>query len=731
MAAQLIAGCIRSTKTFYHSGDLGDIIYSLPTVKALGGGAMYLGPDGCKAMMPREPMTMERFNLIAPLLRVQPYVDSCEYRMKATGVDYNLNQFKYEILNGYEKQPGANLARAFLKSFNLPLDLDLKPWLTVDSENEAFPVVIARSPRFHASFGWKRILETYRGMIGFVGLKSEHEEFCKEFGDVPYCQTQDLLELAQVIAGSRLFVGNQSSPFSIAVGLGKRSILEMSSMTPNTIFRRAEITYSCSEGTVLPSVVLNPGERISSTPESDVTVVITNFQRANFLKTAFDSCVMAGVGNIVISSSGATSEVQEVHAYAKRKHPGTIIVSEAGDSGSNTNWLRGVEASRTKWVQILHDDDKLLPNYLSLLQHLQDVDFVCWDSATHGASNGSICRLFETMPFGDHAGSELLPHILNKPLSPSPVSGCFKRDQLIKTLQICSHWGSEFIYHNNLLVGNDLLIWLLAAKNGKHFKYIASPLTSYGFHSASATVKSLNEKDGRLHAIYGKVRDLFASNSYSPKLCLDGVTVVGIDNFHPLRTLRAMRKAEQLVQFADSVLVTSPNHAQHIQGVNVLPLITGINRKQREQFMICDIAQSFTTSHCLHMEWDAGILNTAAWDNNWLEYDFIGAPWTYPHTFPGFPPCTRERCVGNFGFSLISKRMAVALSKLSAPNDRELAQFSDVYVCMKLRPMLETVGIRFAPEEVALKFSCECKTYVRQFGWHGQYTAHDNNFPLG
>ena len=32
--------------TFKHSGDIGDIIFSLPTIKALGGGKLYLDPEG-------------------------------------------------------------------------------------------------------------------------------------------------------------------------------------------------------------------------------------------------------------------------------------------------------------------------------------------------------------------------------------------------------------------------------------------------------------------------------------------------------------------------------------------------------------------------------------------------------------------------------------------------------------------------------------------------------------
>ena len=39
-------GINNMVKTFLHSGDLGDIIYSLPTIRKLGGGILYLDITG-------------------------------------------------------------------------------------------------------------------------------------------------------------------------------------------------------------------------------------------------------------------------------------------------------------------------------------------------------------------------------------------------------------------------------------------------------------------------------------------------------------------------------------------------------------------------------------------------------------------------------------------------------------------------------------------------------------
>src|SRR2546430_16669588 len=62
-------------RRFYHSGDLGDIIYALPAIRALGGGTLYLGPE---IRLPFKVRTRQQFNwtsfeALAPLLRFQPY----------------------------------------------------------------------------------------------------------------------------------------------------------------------------------------------------------------------------------------------------------------------------------------------------------------------------------------------------------------------------------------------------------------------------------------------------------------------------------------------------------------------------------------------------------------------------------------------------------------------------------------------------------------------------------
>jgi hypothetical protein len=56
---------------FFHSGDLGDIVYSLPTIRAHGGGVLHIGPEDVGA---RSVPSRRLVRNIAPLLESQTYI---------------------------------------------------------------------------------------------------------------------------------------------------------------------------------------------------------------------------------------------------------------------------------------------------------------------------------------------------------------------------------------------------------------------------------------------------------------------------------------------------------------------------------------------------------------------------------------------------------------------------------------------------------------------------------
>ena len=106
-----------------------------------------------------------------------------------------------------------------------------------------------------------------------------------------------------------------------------------------------------------------------------------------------------------------------------------------------------------------------------------------------------------------------------------------------------------------------------------------------------------------------------------------------------------------------------------------------------------------------------------------LNYDYIGAPW--PKEWEKI--MDRPSRVGNGGFSLRSKKIMETVSKLEYnPQYNSTAdRTEDNFICLQNFHLLQTMGIKFAPVELASKFSFENPTEENSidntFGFHGRH----------
>ena len=221
---------------------------------------------------------------------------------------------------------------------------------------------------------------------------------------------------------------------------------------------------------------------------------------------------------------------------------------------------------------------------------------------------------------------------------------------------------------------------------------------------------------------------------------LPNVTLFSIDVVNAARIISVIRFSTKWTRFAKMVCLTNMKvHAgiiaqekridwRHIEQSDRKFTPPGMPNLRLpvdyELSILRETPKHFDTSHVLHIEWDSAVLNPDAWDPGWLQYDFIGAPWPDHHD-PGWPKCDETNNVGNGGFSLKSKKFCQAVADLSmrTPTDDPAHLLSDSWMCRTMRPKLESMGIKFAPANVAGRFSCENKVYTGQFGFHGKGTA--------
>lgn len=250
--------------TYRHSGTLGDLIYSLAIVKKMPPGRFMVAInniENCVAQYGyradevdpahRGRFTTQDFEWLAPLLERQSYIkELCTWHPGDAEPDVDLDRFRGTLFRGFE----GNYVQAYHIAFDMPFmmqDYDAT-WLEADPIETA-PVVVSRTFRYRDPNGdavWRDIAKdaNLEQSGVFIGTTAEHADFVRATEiDIPYHPVRDFKEMADIIAGCSLFLGNQSFGYSLAMGLGKDAILETIKIKPlqnnECYFPRSNIQY--------------------------------------------------------------------------------------------------------------------------------------------------------------------------------------------------------------------------------------------------------------------------------------------------------------------------------------------------------------------------------------------------------------------------------------------------------------------------------------------------------
>lgn len=192
---------------------------------------------------------------------------------------------------------------------------------------------------------------------------------------------------------------------------------------------------------------------------------------------------------------------------------------------------------------------------------------------------------------------------------------------------------------------------------------------------------------------------------------LDAVTLLCLDTRDPEGAVRGMQRCMEELQYAAAILLTHDQYQCSDPRITVkaIPPLRGI--EDYSHFMVKEIGHYFSTSHVLVAQWDGFVVNPQRWDDDFLNYDYIGAPWV-----------NRRFAVGNGGFSLRSRKLVDAL------RDERIRWLNpeDYAICERYHDLLtKDYGIHFAPVSVAGRFSCEMYVPPQpSFGVHSIGAVH-------
>lgn len=128
--------------------------------------------------------------------------------------------------------------------------------------------------------------------------------------------------------------------------------------------------------------------------------------------------------------------------------------------------------------------------------------------------------------------------------------------------------------------------------------------------------------------------------------------------------------------------------------------------------MLKGVAEHVNTTHALYVQWDGIATNPELWTDEFLKYDYIGAPW------PWQPEGVN---IGNGGFSLRSKKLLDICandSRINLTPAEPIAE--DNIIGQHNRSYLEqTYSITFPSTALAKQFSYELGDSHDSFGFHG------------
>lgn len=192
------------------------------------------------------------------------------------------------------------------------------------------------------------------------------------------------------------------------------------------------------------------------------------------------------------------------------------------------------------------------------------------------------------------------------------------------------------------------------------------------------------------------------------RLQLKNVTLVAMTSVCVYETVQALKYSMRGIDFGDALLISHrkpiylPSNIRYAY-TDRLRTIDDFNYK-----MLYELGDYIHTEFACIVHYDGFIVHPELFRDEFLEYDYIGAPWPDPHDDYTYRDIYgRLQRVGNsVGFR--SKRLIDFPKEAGLPFEADHGYFhEDGFLCVKNRHLVEKAGMRIAPIEVAKYFSHE------------------------
>jgi predicted O-linked N-acetylglucosamine transferase (SPINDLY family) len=258
----------------------------------------------------------------------------------------------------------------------------------------------------------------------------------------------------------------------------------------------------------------------------------------------------------------------------------------------------------------------------------------------------------------------------------------------------------------------------------------ADNFTERTFYSGSLakTQQTINITELLNNAIY-----LLDKNTN--KINLQNITLVTISSVEIELTLLSLVISNLNANFNRVLFFTSEeidqSYLELFPQLEIIKIHPIKNLVEYSRFIIKELNSFIETEFCLVTQGDGFIINPQLWSEEFLNYDYIGAPWRNQSHLVNSQGQTvdildlNKNRVGNGGFSLRSKKLLEVCSKLDFDHTKTSSLSEDLIICQYFYEWFKDQGIKFAPLEVAIKFSFEQTIEeIENFSWENTFGFH-------
>lgn len=204
---------------------------------------------------------------------------------------------------------------------------------------------------------------------------------------------------------------------------------------------------------------------------------------------------------------------------------------------------------------------------------------------------------------------------------------------------------------------------------------------------------------------------------------LHNVALLSINTHSPEASVKALRYSSKEIQFKNIKILSHriPNNLTFDDAIEFCKIPKFNLREEYSDFTFKKLTNYVNADYVLMIHDDGFVINPHLWKDEFLNYDYIGAPW------PGLPNQTEKR-VGNGGFCIRSKKLLDFCTHLDVEPGHD-----DWTIGVTHNDYLKECGFKFAPVNLAMTFSLELPILEcdfdlsKTFGFHGRHHPSTEN----